>query len=337
VIEAQDAFRRVSEAALEGAVRIGLLHSRFPHTHRAELEDYWLERLGPNRPSDDSGSILIATQVVEQSVDIDLDFIVSDLAPTDMLLQRLGRLWRRKRAFRNAPEPEFWVRIPVLSPDSGTPELKTALGRSARVYAPYVLLRTAAVWSGHTKLTLPADIRPLLESTYADPDEGEPAAWGKLRGELEQEKTELEALAEACTRVMAMPMLNDEDDVLTRRSGAPTTPVALLSSIARGPGRAVTVIGLDGTQATITANEWSKPSARFIHRSIVRVPRWMVPDDAPSPAWLTLHGPRGVTVAIVDTTDRGRCAFGDQDSSMFYNPRLGVYAGTPSPPDEFDN
>ena len=97
VAEAQEACRMAQGMARDGRVKIGLLHSRFPFSRREELETEWLERLGTQRAQDGKGSLLVATQVVEQSVDIDLDFIVSDLAPTDMLLQRMGRLWRHPR------------------------------------------------------------------------------------------------------------------------------------------------------------------------------------------------------------------------------------------------
>jgi CRISPR-associated endonuclease/helicase Cas3 len=324
VVEAQQAFRAVSASVREGTVRIGLLHSRFPFQRRAELENYWLEYLGRTRPADDSGSVLIATQVVEQSVDIDLDFIVSDLAPSDMLLQRVGRLWRHERLHRTAPEADFWVRLPELSATFDATQLKKALGRSARVYAPYVLLRTAAVWSGKNELFLPADIRPLLEATYAEPEVQEPDAWKELHAALEQEKSTLAANATAATLVLGLPMLGDEDDVLTRRRGAPTTPVILLRSITTGAAGSVFVVGLDGSQTEIRERAWHKASAQFLHRGLVRTPRWMVPVDAPKPHWLTLHGPSGATFAVV--RDDGRCAFGDEVSLVIYNPQLGVFA-----------
>jgi CRISPR-associated endonuclease/helicase Cas3 len=261
---------------------------------------------------------------VEQSVDIDLDFIVSDLAPSDMLLQRLGRLWRHERLHRPAIAADFWVRLPELSLTFNATQLKKALGRSARVYAPYVLLRTATVWNGRKELFLPADIRPLLEATYGESEMQEPEEWQELHAALDQEKATLAANATAATLVLGRPMLGDEDDVLTRRRGPPTTPLVLLRSITTGLPGSVFVVGLDGSQTEISGYEWRRASAQFLHRWLVRAPQWMVPADSPKPHWLTLHGPFGVTAAIV--RDDGRCAFGDEVLAMTYDPRLGIFA-----------
>jgi len=324
VVEAQDAFRAVSGALREDTARLGLLHSRFPFHRRVELEHTWLELLGRERPVDGPGSILIATQVVEQSVDIDLDFIVSDLAPTDMLLQRVGRLWRHDRAQREAASPEFWVRMPELRVEFERRELIQALGRSACVYAPYVLLRTYEAWRSKTQLLLPADIRPLLEATYAEMLVNEPKAWQEFQADLEVEKQQLAANAEAATLVLGRPMLDDREEILTRRKGAPTTPVLLLRSVKLDADGVAFVVALDGTTIEISQYEWRRASARFLHQWIVRAPRWMVPDKPPHPRWLTLHTTATTTVALVG--DDGTCDFGEGGSVMAYDPRLGTTA-----------
>ena len=341
VVEAQQAYRSVVSAVRQDAVRVGLLHSRFPFARRAELEKDWLEHLGPNRPTTGPGSILIATQVVEQSVDIDLDFIVSDLAPTDMLLQRMGRLWRHPRPHRQAATPEFWIRLPDLTAAENTAALKAALGRSGWVYAPYVLLRTMAVWQSKSEIILPADIRPLLEATYAAADLQEPETWRELHAVLEEEKRQLASKAKSATRVLDNPMLCDQEEILTRRQSAPTTPVILLRSITTTGNNSVIGVALDGSQTEISAYDWRRSSARFLQQWLVRTPRWLVPAEAPHPAWLALHGPDHATVATV--ADDGRCLFADQISTLTYDPRLGLFADrvarvntTPKDDDEFD-
>jgi len=321
VIEAQQAYRAISGNLREGTVRLGLLHSRFPFQRRAELEEDWLERLGKNR-AEDCGSILVATQVVEQSVDIDLDFIVSDLAPTDMLLQRVGRLWRHERASRKTTAPVFWVRIPEFSSADEAVDLARALGRSAKVYAPYVLLRTAEVWRTRDTLVLPSDIRHLLEETYAEAHD-ESAPCQELHQALEKDKRELASFAEAATLVLGRPALCDSEEVLTRRKGAPTTPVFLVKSIQTGSNRSVTVKSLNGDSVEIGELEWRRASAKFVHTWTVRAPKWMVPQTASSPAWLKLHGPTGCVLA--ELADNGTCLFNDEPSSMQYTPDLGIF------------
>jgi CRISPR-associated endonuclease/helicase Cas3 len=342
VVEAQQSFRALLGQLRKGDLKLGLLHSRFPFQRRSELEQYWLERLGRQRPTSGPGSIIIATQVVEQSVDIDLDFIVSDLAPTDMLLQRMGRLWRHERPTRAATQPDFWIRVPELNPAGDHRALKKALGRSAWVYAPYVLLRSVTVFAGKTSLTLPDDIRPVLEATYEAPATQEPSGWQELHDELEAEKQLLTLNAEAAMRVLANPALADEEGVLTRRKGPPTIPVLLLRSVVTASAGTWQLTALDGSGWTVSDYEWRMPSARFLHHWLVRVPKWMVPGGAPRPPWLTLHTSGGAAAATVQ--DDGRLCFGETVSESSYNETFGVFAERPAKTtpqcdddDEFDS
>src|SRR5207244_981263 len=105
VDEAQETYRTLRDANFSGGPSIALLHSRFPFFRREKLETDWMERLGRNSAKRPAGCVLVSTQVAEQSVDIDADLLITDLAPTDMLLQRLGRLWRHDRSFRPCPRP----------------------------------------------------------------------------------------------------------------------------------------------------------------------------------------------------------------------------------------
>jgi CRISPR-associated endonuclease/helicase Cas3 len=322
VVEAQDSYREIAGSITEG-IKVGLLHSRFPFNRRSELEEDWLERLGKKRSSDGPGSILIATQVVEQSVDIDLDFMISDLAPTDMLLQRVGRLWRHDRTFRKTKEPEFWIRLPELPEHGDTRELCRALGRSGRVYAPYVLLRSMEVWMGKNTLRIPSDIREMIEATYAHPEENEPKTWRKLHQELEREKALLASNADAATRVLGNPMLDDRCEVLTRRKGAPTKPLVLLKSVTANGNGTFTLIALDGARAEVSENEWKRSSAKYLHQWTVRVPRWTLPASCACPPWLALNGPPHAAIALVD--QQGCCLLENGNTTMTYDKHLGIY------------
>jgi CRISPR-associated endonuclease/helicase Cas3 len=326
VAEAQDSYRAFASAMRSGSARLGLLHSRFPFFRREELEEDWLQRLGKERAEEDSGSILVATQVVEQSVDIDLDFIVSDTAPTDMLLQRMGRLWRHPRAHRKALEPEFWVNVPVVDEHSSARQLKAAFGKTARVYAPYVLLRTMQVLTGRKFVVLPTQIRELLEATYTDVDtDAERPGWRELRQELERVREELAAEAEAATLVLGRPSQADREEVLTRRSGVPTRPVVLLKACQMSDAGTWRLVGLNGTVTEASHRDWRYSVARTLHRNLVSIPRYMVNRQV-LPDWLALHVPGLPAWAVVQ--EDGRCEFPESDESsvLGYNSALGVYA-----------
>ena len=87
---AQQTYRAVKAALQSDAIPVGLLHSRFPHFQREENEALWMDRLGKNPSNRPAGCVLVATQVVEQSVDIDSDLLVTDLAPTGLLAAAAG-------------------------------------------------------------------------------------------------------------------------------------------------------------------------------------------------------------------------------------------------------
>ncbi|MCI0541712.1 MAG: CRISPR-associated helicase Cas3' [Verrucomicrobiales bacterium] len=343
VFEAQATYRAATADARDGTVRLGLLHSRFPFFRREELEDEWLDRLGKQRSDDDLGSLLVATQVVEQSVDIDLDFIVSDLAPTDMLLQRIGRLWRHPRPDRQAERPEFWINVPALQEEASARELKSALGKCARVYAPYVLVRTAEVFNGRNGITIPSEIREVLEATYAERDEDdEPAGWRKLREELLAEKRQLENEAKAAMLILGRPSQADREDVLTRRAGAPTRQVVLLRACEPLKAGLWRLTGLDGQVRDASGYEWSHAVAGLLHCNLVRAPAYEVPAQT-NPPWLSLHTRGQAAWAIVGPD--GDCQFPEAsaESSLAYVATLGLYSDSAKPKlrtrdedDEFD-
>ncbi|MCC6203159.1 MAG: CRISPR-associated helicase Cas3', partial [Gammaproteobacteria bacterium] len=94
-----DARRALAELEARGVGnRTLLFHSRFAMGDRLAIEDEVLARFGKRSgPGERHGWILIATQVVEQSLDLDFDLLISDLAPIDLLIQRAGRLRRHLR------------------------------------------------------------------------------------------------------------------------------------------------------------------------------------------------------------------------------------------------
>lgn len=179
VSRAQSLYTLLKErlAQLElGDTALLLFHARFPADDRQALETEVLRRFGPqgDRPA---RALLVATQVAEQSLDIDFDFMLSDLAPVDLLLQRAGRLHRHQRKNRPIAHAQARLWVAGLLPEA-LPDFKgTAWGF---VYDPYVLGRTWALLTREAVLNLPGDIDRLVQAVYDNdhelPDDIEPSA-----------------------------------------------------------------------------------------------------------------------------------------------------------------
>ncbi len=162
VDRAQQLYTKLHER-LSNDVTLMLFHARFPADERSERENAVLATFGKtgSRPE---RALLIATQVVEQSLDIDFDFLITDLAPVDLLLQRAGRLHRHVRERPSAHRQPRLVVSGLLA--NRLPELKkTAWGV---IYDPYILCRTWAFVSRETRWQLPQDIDRLVQTVYGD-------------------------------------------------------------------------------------------------------------------------------------------------------------------------
>lgn len=243
--------KSVSSARLP-AERIGLLHGRFPTRRRETIENEQFAIFGKNGDRS-SGALLISTQVVEQSVDLDADFLITDLAPTDLLLQRIGRLWRHNRPNRKALEPRVLIVYPRENVETGGEKngdasFKTRLEADAYVYAPYVLWRTAEVWGPLEKIVAPTDVRRLLEATYRDRDETEPEAasmLSEMSGKVEKMRNRAGALT--CSGVLPTHV---NAECHTRYSDSPSVDVLPLRGVNLGKTEP-TITLLDGREVKL--------------------------------------------------------------------------------------
>ncbi|MER5631819.1 CRISPR-associated helicase Cas3' [Streptomyces nitrosporeus] len=203
VAEAQQTYRDVC-AALPGlAARPGgvrLLHSRYPANVRAAITAQCEAAYG--KPSEEtvpvrSGSVLVATQVVEQSLDFDFDLVVSDLAPLAQLLQRAGRGRRHRRGPLGRPgwaaaedEPELVVLDPLATAGGSVP-------RSwGTVYDAGLLVRTSRILEKCAPggIAVPGDVQRLVDEVYEEEfvDQLEDAAREEL-ARLDEERLAGEA------------------------------------------------------------------------------------------------------------------------------------------------
>ncbi len=254
VDRAQSLYRlakSVSSARLP-AERIGLLHGRFPTFRREAIENEQFAIFGKNGDRS-SGALLISTQVVEQSVDLDADFLITDLAPTDMLLQRIGRLWRHDRPNRKATEPRVLIVYPREKVEGGGEEnggasFKTRLEADAYVYAPYVLWRTAEVWGKLEKIVAPTDVRRLLEATYQEREETEPEP-ATLFSEMEDKIEKMRNKAGVLTSCGVLPTLSNAE-CHTRYNDTPSVDVLPLRNVDFGK-RSPTITLLSGREVRL--------------------------------------------------------------------------------------
>lgn len=151
-----------------------LLHARLFPEERGRREtqlERWLgsEAKAGERPR---ACIVVGTQVLEQSLDIDFDLLVTDLAPIDLVLQRAGRLWRHQRHDRSVAHPQPAIVVAMPSGPSAT----APLDEVAAVYSELLVRRTMELLEGREQIILPDDIEPLVEHVYAGvvPDEEDP-------------------------------------------------------------------------------------------------------------------------------------------------------------------
>ncbi len=84
--------------------KVLLLHSKFTQNDRREIEKDVLKEFENPKENESEGKILVSTQIVEASLNIDTDYLFTDIAPADALIQRMGRVYRRFRSGKNAPE-----------------------------------------------------------------------------------------------------------------------------------------------------------------------------------------------------------------------------------------
>ncbi|MCY4003819.1 MAG: CRISPR-associated helicase Cas3' [Rhodospirillales bacterium] len=165
-----------------------LLHARFALGDRLQHEHDLLERFGPSG-SARAGQVLVATQVVEASLDLDFDVMVSDLAPIGALIQRAGRLWRhldrRPASRRPVTEPVLSVLAPDPDDVVDPHWLHAVLDHGAHVYRHADQWRTARALFDAGSIRTPDGLRDLIEAVHGldRPDVPEALAHAELEAE----------------------------------------------------------------------------------------------------------------------------------------------------------
>ncbi|WP_267369802.1 MULTISPECIES: CRISPR-associated helicase/endonuclease Cas3 [unclassified Pantoea] len=274
---AQQVYQRLCAST---ALEIILFHSRFTLTDRATKEELTLRYFGAS--GDRSiGRILVGTQVVEQSLDVDFDWLITQLCPVDLLFQRAGRLHRHSRQCR--PEGYQQPKLTVLLPASHD------YGNSNYVYT-----NTRAMWrtqqlleqQGQSALCFPQAYRLWIDHVYRDEtDESEPdwVAEGLARFESQEQSKRYNARLSLNQATRVTPFA--DDDVRIRavtRDGEMSLPVVPYVETARGKQ-------LCDRQYLSQLSEFSLPEALALNR--VNVPgswqrRYRLEPDEEGMVWI---------------------------------------------------
>lgn len=172
VQRAQDLYAALGEGEeIEGGKRLSdgtevyLFHARYPAIERRAREAGVIARFG-KRGTRPRRALLVATQVIEQSLDLDFDVMVTDLAPIDLIIQRLGRLHRHERPARPVAHREPVLHVAGLTASDVPPDLKSTY--FDKVYEAYALYVTWLALADRSGIVVPDEIEALIEQVYGD-------------------------------------------------------------------------------------------------------------------------------------------------------------------------
>lgn len=160
---ASSLYKKVFAAAMSGEIEIDpenviLFHSENSTYNKKCILEELLDKFGKDRTHRPKKAIVIGTSILEQSMDVDFDYIVTALCPIDLLIQRIGRLWRH---------PDMGTvreRTPVDNPL--TVVIPTPYDKIAFVYDEDVLHKTERVLDGASTIDTVDDVRRLIDTVY---------------------------------------------------------------------------------------------------------------------------------------------------------------------------
>ncbi|RSX51082.1 CRISPR-associated helicase Cas3' [Bifidobacterium samirii] len=196
---------------------VTLAHSRFLAFDRAQRDRSLIERYGKHGVTERRTGIVVATQVVEQSLDVDFDLMVTDIAPIDLILQRAGRLHRHNRGAEENERPRSLRQARMIvtgveaCSDGKPPEFAKGL---ESVYQRYLLMRSLAVLHPSADASLhvrmPDDIPRLVQTVYGDVEVC-PRTWvDGGHGESEARAAMLSAIANSEDAARSLRIFNPQ-------------------------------------------------------------------------------------------------------------------------------
>lgn len=295
----------------DGYPVLDLFHARFRFLDRTVREQRVLKRFG--KPNPDTcrphRAVLVATQVVEQSLDLDFDLMISDLAPVDLILQRVGRLQRHDRQRPvGLSEAELWL----IRPESVGDRPEFDAGTKA-VYDPAILLKSWLLLRQRDALYLPQDMESMIEAVYGEGDhkafEGFTDEILRLHGEYlaENQFKEFQALVKAIPSPHDSEFLEQpteelfEDDPLTHPAISALTRLSgpSIELVVLWEGLDMPRLNPDGELVDITVRPDGQLTKELLRRSlrlslakvVKEFGEMKPPDGWARSAWLRNHRP----------------------------------------------
>ncbi len=300
VDDAIEAFDALRNAEPDLGERAQLFHARYILGDRLRIENDVLRRFGPRSDAEHrAGRVVIATQVVEQSLDLDFDVMVSDLAPIDLLIQRCGRLHRHPRCRAGSrvtgSDERGEPRLHVLAPefDAAPPGnwLSSMFRRTSFVYPDHAgLWLTMKTLRERQAIVTPDDSRHLIESVYgaearADLPESLISAAEKAEGRVYADRSlaRVNALKPDQGYVSAGSSWLDDDAAITRL-GEPTVRFRLAAISDNG-----------SLQPLVSEEECRRISTRWEEAD-----RWQLCDVTVRRAKLSGSAPGSISEAAIE-------------------------------------
>ncbi len=307
---------------------IGLIHSRFPQIERDCNEAYWTSILGKEDKRRPQGSLLVATQIVEQSVDIDADCLITDLAPTELILQRVGRLHRHPRKRPDGFEQAVcYILHPATDWQGETNTIKSALNPHHWIYPPLSLWQASMTLKPLHQIDLPKDIRPLLErsASLKTPKASSGRALAKFEEEADSENQAMRGTANL-RDVFNAAAIEDTEGIETRYGIKPTANLIILPKPPVEQSGRVTWLLPNGETRTTRIGEFDYPLAKALRQHATRIPAYLVRERLRSaPSWLSLHIDSAVlAMPTDDSTELILYPDPTANHTLYYRKDLGV-------------
>lgn len=235
---AQELYSRIRN--IDPKIELHILHARFTRKDRSVKEETVVSRFGRGgiRPR---RAIVVATQIIEQSLDLDFDLLITELAPIDLVLQRLGRVMRHTRGRPEENSP----RAIIFAPPSLS---KDCFGLSGLIYEPIILGRSLALMASDRgkNIDIPSGIPEVIEAVYGERpiicdaslealfDTWQTTADGKGAGDrFSARNAEIpnpDTISKDWSCIETIATETDDESIISTRLGLPSLSVAILDA-----------------------------------------------------------------------------------------------------------